>query len=558
MPRQGQTRPGEVSDARRARHSAALTAIKERGVSTAGSYISSKWQWNLLGAIRMSTKSPLLIPPAPDWNMWVTSVVSQRGARPGVTAGGGNAAAEGTGRRPRLRLFLLAASGLLLFLPVGVQAAKPVCGDGKCTGGETYTSCPADCPKPAVCGDGICAAEAGESCSSCESDCGPCPPSSCNNDGTCNAGEDCINCPGDCPGVTGGKPSLRYCCGSDACDATRCGPDCGSVPQSVCGNGLLETGEECDDGNQVSGDGCDALCRIEHPATVVPANQFNVGDSIGEGEAADGTIGEAHHETVWSTGYLSGDVVNSLNERLEAQDGSAYYENDASRDPTFNHAVTGSVMADFAGQAAAIVSAAAGVPTASAGMVTVLLGNNDVCADTLDGMTDPDVFRSQFRAGLDVLAGNPSTNRAAIRVSSIPAIYWLWEAKRNDLFCRVFVWPFVPCQNLLENPTDDCASTESRLNPDVIYAGDGPNCQRRKQFHARIRDVFNPILSGLLNEYSSSLPNARFVDIFDVRFDDSHVNDGDCFHPSAAGHALLAEKQWCRSPWGANDPLCSP
>ncbi|MDH3934894.1 MAG: hypothetical protein OEU62_06990, partial [Gammaproteobacteria bacterium] len=38
-----------------------------------------------------------------------------------------------------------------------------------------------------------------------------------------------------------------------------------------------------------------------------PDNQFNIGDSIGEGEAADGTIGEAHHETVWSTGYAGGD-----------------------------------------------------------------------------------------------------------------------------------------------------------------------------------------------------------------------------------------------------------
>ncbi|MGB7933823.1 MAG: dockerin type I repeat-containing protein [Gammaproteobacteria bacterium] len=31
-----------------------------------------------------------------------------------------------------------------------------------------------------------------------------------------------------------------------------------------------------------------------------PANQFNIGDSIGEGEAANGTIGQAHHH--WSTG----------------------------------------------------------------------------------------------------------------------------------------------------------------------------------------------------------------------------------------------------------------
>src|SRR5680860_225579 len=35
----------------------------------------------------------------------------------------------------------------------------------------------------------------------------------------------------------------------------------------------------------------------------VPMNQFNIGDSIGEGEAAEGTIGSTNHQTVWSTGY---------------------------------------------------------------------------------------------------------------------------------------------------------------------------------------------------------------------------------------------------------------
>ena len=36
---------------------------------------------------------------------------------------------------------------------------------------------------------------------------------------------------------------------------------CASVP--VCGNGALEAGEQCDDGNVVSGDGCSATCQDE-------------------------------------------------------------------------------------------------------------------------------------------------------------------------------------------------------------------------------------------------------------------------------------------------------
>lgn len=42
----------------------------------------------------------------------------------------------------------------------------------------------------------------------------------------------------------------------DGCDA-----DCKFEP--ACGNGIIETGEACDDGNNLEGDGCDALCESE-------------------------------------------------------------------------------------------------------------------------------------------------------------------------------------------------------------------------------------------------------------------------------------------------------
>ena len=192
-----------------------------------------------------------------------------------------------------------------------------------------------------------------------------------------------------------------------------------------------------------------------------PANQFNIGDSIGEGEAADGTIGEAHHEVVWSSGYDGGDGVNAFNERYESLAPDTYYENNAGRDPAFNQAVSGAVMADFAGQAQDVIAAVSQVPSGAAGMVTVLLGNNDVCADSLSAMTDPGLFETRYRAGLDVLASSEATRQAQIHVSGIPAIYWLWNAKRDIPWCKL-IWSFVPCQNLLDNPNDDCASGTSR------------------------------------------------------------------------------------------------
>ena len=34
-------------------------------------------------------------------------------------------------------------------------------------------------------------------------------------------------------------------------------------PTGTCGNGVVEGAETCDDGNNISGDGCDASCQSE-------------------------------------------------------------------------------------------------------------------------------------------------------------------------------------------------------------------------------------------------------------------------------------------------------
>ncbi|MEJ2245141.1 MAG: DUF4215 domain-containing protein, partial [Acidobacteriota bacterium] len=429
-------------------------------------------------------------------------------------------------------------------------SADPYCGDGNLDAGEECDdigdspSCDSDCTR-ASCGDHYTNEAAGEECddgtetSYCDGDCTfwIC------GDGYVNgsAGEECDtageteSCDIDCTYPLCGDGHLNGLAGEECDDGNiTSGDGCDSQcqvepPAPYCGDGNIDPGEECDDGNNVSGDGCDANCMSELPMSVVPAYQFNIGDSIGEAEAANGTIGSINHETVWSTGYDGGDSVNSLNERFESIDGAGYFENDSSSDDVFNRAVSGSVMADFAVQADEIVAAlSSGQLPFTNGMITMLLGNNDVCAPTLDAMTDPVLFEEQYRAGLDVLANNDETKLANIHVSGIPAIYWLWNAKYSNWWCRLFVWPNVPCENLLSSPADDCASTASRLDPDNIYAGDGSNCIRRKTFHAKIRDIYNPILRDVLQEYigDGRLPNAEFIDIFNVQFSDSHVNGG--------------------------------
>ena len=62
------------------------------------------------------------------------------------------------------------------------------------------------------------------------------------------------------------KPIEKVGCSvDDDCD-TAAGEICKNgecVVQSLCGNGVIDLGEACDDGNRQDGDGCSCNCKIE-------------------------------------------------------------------------------------------------------------------------------------------------------------------------------------------------------------------------------------------------------------------------------------------------------
>ncbi len=110
--------------------------------------------------------------------------------------------------------------------------------------GNESADCDADCTHP-VCGDNHINHAAGEEC----------------DDGNTVSGD---GCSADCRSEACGNNVVDSgeACDSGGHDTTECDADC-SLP--LCGDNHINhaAGEECDDGNTTSGDGCSVTCRIE-------------------------------------------------------------------------------------------------------------------------------------------------------------------------------------------------------------------------------------------------------------------------------------------------------
>ena len=136
-------------------------------------------------------------------------------------------------------------------------AAAPVCGDGSLTAPEECDDrnrrqgdgCNDTCLlEIGICGDGIVQKLLGEQCEPTSHD--PSLPYQCQRclfsslscgDGVLDPGEECDD---------GNRNSTS----PDA----NCRPNCHGYR---CGDGILDSAEVCDDGNRLNGDGCDMYCR---------------------------------------------------------------------------------------------------------------------------------------------------------------------------------------------------------------------------------------------------------------------------------------------------------
>jgi len=150
----------------------------------------------------------------------------------------------------------------VLDLGEGCDDGNVAAGDGCNAACKVEDNQPCDVDRDAACASGVC--DATELPDRCE------PAATCGNS-VVDPGEGC-----DDGNVMSGDGCNTVCrietgfscegdrdleCASGVCDATESPDRC--EPATTCGNSLLELGEGCDDGNTRAGDGCNAVCRIE-------------------------------------------------------------------------------------------------------------------------------------------------------------------------------------------------------------------------------------------------------------------------------------------------------
>lgn len=259
-----------------------------------------------------------------------------------------------------------------------ITAPSGTTADGCCPSGATHTS-DTDCP--VTCGNGV--VDSGETCDTgIASGTGSCPTScndsmACTTDmlvsgGTCMA--TCSHTPittaasgdGCCP--TGANHNTdtdcAVMCGNgvvegpgETCDppaAGTCDTSCHTIV-SACGDGTLNAGEDCDDGNLRNLDGCDSLCRYEAFARLTslqisrataPAMCAHTRNQLGAhaltNTAVNGALGQPGLNATLATDVSDG----SLNILLQAL---GLVDLNGVNDPTFNLGVMSGVPDPAAG-----------------------------------------------------------------------------------------------------------------------------------------------------------------------------------------------------------------
>ena len=248
---------------------------------------------------------------------------------------------------------------------------------------------------------------------------------------------------------------------------------------------------------------------------VAPKIYASLGDSITQGANAC----EPHQECPeksWATGVYEPESEDfffnkqpaTIREHLEALEDTQI--------EVYNNARSFTKVDDLPNQAQTTV-------TQKAEFITILSGANDICVPTVEEITSDENFRNSVKETLDIL--KTQLPQSKILVASIPNIHTLWKTNyTNDT--AVVKWETSSlCGSMLKNPR----------------SFDKEDTERRDQVLDRLKG-FNKIWEEECKQYVNCLFDDNRV--FNTVFSQNELSEVDFFHPSQAGHKLLAHKVW--------------
>lgn len=232
-----------------------------------------------------------------------------------------------------------------------------------------------------------------------------------------------------------------------------------------------------------------------------PASVAAVGDSITRGFDACSVLADCP-EVSWATGSDSG--VRSLAVRLLGASGAATH--------SWNYAISGARMAQLPEQMAL---AAKEKPD----LVTVMIGANDACRDSVRLMTPVADFRASFQASMRELRG--TAPRSQVYVSSVPDLKRLWSTGRGNALGKQ-IWKLGICRSMLGDADNMDAAAVARR--DAV----------RERVVAYNRVLGEVCAKDVRCRYDGGA-------VFDYRFTGKQLSQWDWFHPGRDGQAGLAE-----------------
>lgn len=232
-----------------------------------------------------------------------------------------------------------------------------------------------------------------------------------------------------------------------------------------------------------------------------PSSIAAVGDSITRGFDACSVLADCP-EVSWATGTDAG--VRSLAVRLLGASKASSH--------SWNHAVSGARMAQLPEQMALAVKE-------KPELVTVMIGANDACRDSVRIMTPVADFRASFEASMRQLRG--AAPKTQVYVSSVPDLKRLWSTGRGNALGKQ-IWKLGICASMLGDA--DNMGTAAVARRDAVQ-------ERVIAYNEVLRDV------------CAKDPRCRYDGgaVFDYRFTGKQLSQWDWFHPGRDGQARLAE-----------------